>query len=277
MAPPTQIVSTNDQANVDIQQSTSNDILQNATINMDYSNIIENDKTMETSIKNAVTQNFTKESLNQLAQIINQDQEIEIDIEGVGGNVTVSNLENQANIVLRQTMTSKVDFGTAIVNSVKNTMGMMTDDEITSSNVIGLGLTSVDELRNGNTNKADFASSLDYKRTVTQDFGMGSSGSSFSSCSICICCIICILSCGLGAGGSMLPSGSGSDSSDSSDSSDESNNNETSDSSNNEISNSSSNEISNSSSNEISDSSNSMPEESSDGVGSSIGGYYYFD
>lgn len=256
MAAPTQLVSTNDNANVDIQQATSNDILQNATINMDYSNIIENDKTMETSIKNAVTQNFTKESLSQLAQIINNNQEIEIDIEGVGGNVTISNLENQANIVLRQTMTSEVDFGTAIVNSVKNTMGMMTDDEITSSNVIGLGLTSADELRNGNTNKADFESSLEYKRTVTQDFGMGSSGSSFSSCSICICCIICILSCGLGAGSGMLPSSSGSDSSDSSD---ESNNNETS------------------------DSSNSIPEgssdnvESSDGVGSSVGGYYYFD
>jgi hypothetical protein len=268
MADPTQIIPTNDQANVKINQEISNDVKLQTTLNGDYTNIIETDKTMESHIKNAVTQNFTKESLSQLAQIINQSQEIGIDIEGVGGNVTVSNLENQANIVLRQTMTSNVDFGTAIVNSVKNTMGISTDDALVSKNVVGLGLTSVDELRNGNTNKADFASSLDYKQTISQDFGMGSSGSSFSSCSICICCIICILSCGLGAGSGMLPSSSGSDSSDSLDSSDSSEN--TSDESNN-------NETSDSSNNKTSDSSNSIPEESSDGVGSSVGGYYYFD
>jgi hypothetical protein len=255
-ADPTAIVPTNDQANVRIKQHTTNNIKDAQTLNGNYTNEINTEKIMESHINNSVTQNFTKESLNQLSQIINQNQSLNIDVEGVGGNVIIRNIKNTANVVLRQTMTSNIDFGTAIVNSVQNSLGIITDDSLTSKNVTSLGLLSKTDLRNGNTSEADFKSDMKYKQTITQDFGMGSFGSSFSSCSICICCIICILSCGLGAGSGMIPSAP--DSSDTSDTPDTS-------------------ESSSQKSPDESSSQESSGQESSDGVGTSVGGYYYFD
>jgi hypothetical protein len=257
-ADPTQIIPTNDTANIKIKQATTNNIKDAQTLNGNYTNEISTDKIMESHISNAVTQNFTKESLNQLSQIINNNQSLKIDVEGVGGNVIIKNLKNTANIVLRQTMTSKVDFGTAIVNSVQNSLGIVTDDTLTTKNVTALGLTSKFDLRNGNTSEAEMKSEMKYKQTISQGFGMGSCGSSFSSFSSCICCIICILSCGLGAASSMIPPV------ESGESSQESSEQGSSEPESAELPKSSEEE--------------SPGQESSEqGVGSSVGGYYYFD
>jgi hypothetical protein len=154
---------------------------------------------METHVKNAVTQNFTKESLSQLSQVIDSNQEIGISVEGVGGNVTITDIGNSSNIILRQTLSSTMNVGNAIVNTVKNTLGMSTDDAVTTKNISDVGLTSKTDLRNGNASSGDMTSKLDYKQTISQDFGMGSSGSSLSSCISCILCVVCIVSSGLGA------------------------------------------------------------------------------
>jgi hypothetical protein len=154
---------------------------------------------METHVMNAVTQNFTKESLTQLSQIINSNQKISIDVEGVGGDVTIKNTKLTSNVILRQTLANTMNVGTAVVQTVTNTLGAQTDDSVTTKNTETLGLTNKSDLRSGNTSAGDMESKLDYKQTISQDFGMGSCGSSASSCICCIICIVCILSSGLGA------------------------------------------------------------------------------
>jgi hypothetical protein len=203
-ADPTAIIPINNTANVNINQVVSTDINDATHLSANYTNEISVEKTMETHVKNAVTQNFTKESLTQLSQIINSNQEISISVEGVGGNVTIRNTELTSSVILRQTLSNTMNVGTAIVNAVTNTLGAQTDDSVTTKNVEAIGLTSKADLRNGNTSDGDMQSKLDYKQTISQDFGMGSCGSSASSCICCIICIVCILSSGLGAvGGSM--------------------------------------------------------------------------
>jgi hypothetical protein len=200
-ANPTAIIPHNTSANVHINQVTSNDITDSSHLSANYTNDISTDRTMETHITNAVTQNFTKESLSQLSQIVNSNQDIGIDVEGVGGSVTIRNIENSSNIILRQTMTSSMNVGNAVVQTLANTMALETDDAATTKNTEALGLTSKTDLRTGNAASGDMTTSLDYKQIISQDFGMGSCGSSASSCISCIICIVCILSCGLGAMG----------------------------------------------------------------------------
>jgi len=198
-ADPTKIVTTNDDANVNINQVVSNDVKEASHLSANYTNQLDVNRIMETHVKNAVTQNFTKESLSQLSQIIDSNQKIGISVEGVGGNVSISDIGNSSNIILRQTLSSNMNVGNAIVNTVKNTLGMSTDDAVTTKNVSDVGLTSKTDLRNGNSSSGDMSSKFEYKQTITQDFGFGSSGSSLSSCISCICCIVCVLSSGLGA------------------------------------------------------------------------------
>lgn len=211
-ANPTAIIPHNTSANVDINQVTSNDISDASHLSANYTNEIDIEKTMETHVMNAVTQNFTKESLTQLSQIINLSQSISIDVEGVGGSVTIRDVSLVSNIVLRQTLSNVMNVGTAIVQTVANTLGTETDDSVTTKNTETLGLTSKSDLRTGNTSSGDMATKLDYKQTISQDFGLGSCGSSASSCICCIICIVCILSSGLGAvGGGMGSDGTGDD------------------------------------------------------------------
>ena len=208
-ADPTAIIPTNDTANVNINQVSSTDVKDASHLSANYTNEIDISKTMETHVMNAVTQNFTKESLTQLSQIINLSQNINIDIEGVGGNATIRDTSLVSNIVLRQTLSNVMNVGTAVVQTVANTLGAQTDDSVTTKNTESLGLTSKSDLRSGNKSDGDMLSKLDYKQTISQDFGMGSCGSSASSCICCIICIVCILSSGLGAvGGNMGSMGS---------------------------------------------------------------------
>jgi hypothetical protein len=200
-ADPTKFIPTNDQANVHINQVTTTDVKDATHLSAGYTNEVEIEKTIETHVMNSVTQNFTKESLTQLSQIINSTQKISIDVEGVGGNVTIKNTELTSNVILRQTLASQMNVGTAITNSVFNTLGAQTDDSVITKNTNSLGLTNKSDLRGGNTAKGDMDSKLDFKQTISQDFGMGSCGSSASSCICCIICIVCILSSGLGAVG----------------------------------------------------------------------------
>jgi hypothetical protein len=69
-ANPTAIIPHNDSANVNINQVTSNDINDATHLSQNYTNDISTDRTMETHVLNAVTQNFTKELLIQINQLI---------------------------------------------------------------------------------------------------------------------------------------------------------------------------------------------------------------
>jgi len=269
-AAPNTVHPPNTSANVNIQQE---NYMENNEIN-NVSNRVVNDisteRIMETHINNSVTQNFTKESISQLSQYLKQNQNIEITIEDVGGNVSVTDISNATNIVLRQTLQNKMNVGNAIVNSVVNTMGLETDDGVASKSIQDAGLTSKTDLRNGITSKADLESTASYSEKVTQDlgFGCGSSGSSLIFfCIPCIICIVCVLS--VGAGGltaTAAASGIASSESptdklqpgeeiDNSDSSNSTNSTESSDG--------------------MPNSSESL--ESIDSPGTSVGGYYYFD
>ncbi|NDB86179.1 MAG: hypothetical protein EB127_26305 [Alphaproteobacteria bacterium] len=141
-ANPTAIVPINNDANVDINQVNSTDITDASYLSANYTNELSTDRVMETHVMNAVTQNFTKESLTQLSQIINSNQEININVEGVGGNVSVKDIKLQSNIILRQTLTSSMNVGTAVINAVSNTLGAQTDDSAITKNTESVGLTN---------------------------------------------------------------------------------------------------------------------------------------
>jgi len=235
----------NTTANVKLDQTTVVDTEEATFLNQNYTNDMSIDRIMETHVNNAVTQNFTKESLSQLSQVLMLEQDIEIDIEGVGGNVSVEDISNVTNVVLRQTLSNTMNVGNSIANAVVNTMGIGTDDTQTTKNVSSAGLTSKTDLRNGLSSDSKITMENEYTQKITQDFGFGSCGSSMSSCISCIVCIICILSCGLGAAASAMPSGSES----------------------------SETIITTSEPSEKSETSDTP----SDNVGTSVGGYYYFD
>ena len=268
--PATEIVPKDMKSNVKIDQTS---LLENTEINdlsNKYTNILETERIMETHINNAVTQNFTKESLSQLSQYLEQNQNIKITIEDIGGNVEVGNIENATNIVLRQTLSSKMNVGNAIANTVINTLGIQTDDTVVTKNIQDSGLTSKTDLRNGMTSTTDMETKMKYTQKMTEDFGFGSCGSiSLLSSLPCIICIVCVLSFGSG-GMSLISSIASSESS-----SDKLQANEEiddSDSSKSPGSSESSESIESSVSPGSSDSSG-----STEFKGTSVGGYYYFD
>jgi len=267
-ADPNPIPNNNTDANVNITQNTNLDNKDSYESSNKFIRDTNTERIMETHIKNAVTQNFTKESISQLSQYLEQNQNIKITIEDVGGNVLVNNIENATNVVLRQTLANKMNVGNAICNAAKKSMGIITDDTDISKNFQDSGLTNTTDLRNGLTSDVQMKSELKYKQTITQDTGLGSSTSSLA-CSFlpCIICIVCVLSFGVG-GLTAAAAASGIASSESP--TDKLQPGE-------EIDNSDSSNSTNST-----ESSDGMPNsseslESIDSPGTSVGGYYYFD
>jgi len=195
IAPPSENLA----ANTNITQKNKTDVENVLKISAPFSSSITAEKVLQSSINNAVTQNFTKNTVNVLAQTLSLNQTLSIEAVNIGGDCTVENISQVANVAMRQTMTSKMDIGTAIVNSVQNSLGMKTDDSFIKDNLQDTKTITKNDLRSGNTSVSDMKSD----QTVTQKMeqymdGLGSSGSSGSSCICCIICIVCILSSGLG-------------------------------------------------------------------------------
>jgi len=213
-ADPAPLQPRNISANVHLTQTNNTDVTNAIKVTAPYTSSIDFSKTLQSSINNSVTQNFTKDTVNILSQTLSLSQSLNIDVANIGGDCTIKNINQTANIAMRQTMSSKMDIGTAITNSIQNSMGIKTDDSFASDNAQKTAATTVNDLRSGNTAVSDMKSSTSYVQSIEQHMdGLGSSGSSSSSCICCIICIICILSSGLG--GISLPSGSDSSESES--------------------------------------------------------------
>jgi hypothetical protein len=210
-------------ANTNIEQINTQSSSAAVSITAPYTSSIEFDKTLQTIINNSVTQNFTKDTLNILVQTLNIDQNLLIDVANVGGDCNLENISQNANVVLRQTMSSKMDLGTAIINKIQNDLGISTDDTVAVSNLQKTTTTTTNDLRAGNTSITSQKSDQSYTRLIEQYMDTaGSSGSSASSCICCIICIVCILSSGLGGISMPQSSSDGLDSSESPDSSSDS-------------------------------------------------------
>jgi len=208
-AAPPLIPAENLNANTHQKQYNSTSIKEANKLVAPYTNKTDIEKTLETHVNNAVTQNFTKETINIMAQTILANQDMEIKISNIGGNVSIKNVKQTMNIILRQTLNTKMNIGTAIVNTLTNTLGVETDDQVIQKKVSQSGVTSKMDLRSEQAATQDLSSSMSYKQTLTESFGgslgscnsSGSSGSSFSSC--CCCIILCVLIAMCGVGGSM--------------------------------------------------------------------------
>ena len=186
-------------ANVNLNLANKSDITNALNISAPFSSSITAEKVLQSSINNSVTQNFTKNTVNVLVQTLSLSQSLSIEAVNIGGDCTVERISQVANIAMRQTMSSKMDIGTAIVNSIQNSMGIKTDDSFVTENLQKTSATTKNDLRLGNTAVSDMKSEQTFTRIYEQHMGgLGSSGSSGSSCICCIICIICILSCGLG-------------------------------------------------------------------------------
>lgn len=207
-------------ANTNLSQISNQNVSNAVDISAPYVSEVDFKKILKTVVNNSVTQNFTKNTVNILSQSVIANQDMAINVANIGGNCVIKNISQNYNITLRQTLTSKINIGTAIVNGITSALGVKTDDQVSSENVQKATSATKNDLRTDQTStqvaKSDFAAS-----SFVGDFGgFGSSGSSSSSCIICIICICSILLCGFG--GLTMASGLGSESSseDSGDSSD---------------------------------------------------------
>jgi hypothetical protein len=216
-------------ANTNLTQ-TSNQRVSNAVdISAPYVSEVDFTKILKTVVNNSVTQNFTKNTVNILSQSVIGNQDMAINIANIGGNCVLKNISQKFNVTLRQTLTSKINIGTAIVNGITSALGTKTDDQVSNENVQKATSATKNDLRTDQTS-SQFATSEFNASSFVGDFGgFGSSGSSSSSCIICIICVCSILLCGFG--GLTMASGLLSDSSDSSDSSGSSGSSDSSDSS----------------------------------------------
>jgi hypothetical protein len=196
-------------SNVNQTQITSNDATNIVNISSPYTSTTDYTKNLQAIVNNSVTQNFTKDTVNILSQTVIGNQVMNINAANIGGNCTISNISQNFNITLRQTLTANLNIGTSIVNSVATQLGVKTDDRVSNENLQKVTATTKNDLRASSGITADLKSAMQYTQTFASGFGSsGSSGSSFIFC--CLCCI-CILSSGLG--GLVMPTGDSSDSS----------------------------------------------------------------
>ena len=210
VAPPPLLPLPNLNANTSATQFSSSDISNTTTLSAPYSATTNFNDVLSTSINNAVTQNFTKETLNILAQTVVGSQSLKIKVSNIGGNVSILDTTQRANIVLRQTLTEQLNIGTSIINSVVNSMGIQTDNSLIQKKTLDAGVITANSLRNSSSTQQEGSSSTDYLQTLTQDFGgsmgslnsCGSSGSSFFS--LCCCIILCVCIALSGVGGVMI-------------------------------------------------------------------------
>ncbi len=197
--PQTETIPVNSAANMNQKVNQSSNLRQAVNMAQNFTNKLDIDRVIESHVNNAVTQNFTRDTLTILSQSIVTNQFLEIDVGNVGGKCTIDNITQSVRIALRQTLSQKMDIGTSIINTVSNTLGIVTDDQQTAKTFVQNGLTSESDMTNSQS--ADVTSKSEFKYTKEFTSGMGSCGSSGSSTSsslsfYCFCCICCLILCG---------------------------------------------------------------------------------
>jgi len=212
-------------ANTNITQISNQHVSNAVDISAPYVSDVDFKKILKTVVNNSVTQNFTKNTVNILSQSVIGNQDMNINISNIGGNCVLKNISQKFNVTLRQTLTSKINIGTAIVNGITSALGTKTDDQVSNENVQKQSSATKNDLRTDQASTQVASSEFSASSFVGDFGGFGSSGSSSSSCIICIICVCSILLCGFGgltmASGLLSDSEGGSDSS-SSESSDSS-------------------------------------------------------
>ena len=194
-ADPVTIIPENLSANVHLKQTTTNDVSSSLKIAAPFLSKVDIEKQLISIVNNSVTQNFTKNTVNILVQSVVGEQSMVIEASNIGGNCTVRNTEQKFNVQLRQTLTSNLNIGTAVVSSIANTLGIKTDDSIAIDNMQDL------TTKIGNTLRSDQSSSqvADSNEKYTQSIknGTGMVAICVTYCILCTICCLCIFG-GLG-------------------------------------------------------------------------------
>jgi hypothetical protein len=190
MAMPTTVQSPEPGANVNTKQTSVQDSLTSVTISAPFTQSNNVSRTIQSSILNAVTQNFTHETVTQLITAININQAMGFSISNIVGNVNISNIKQNASVVIKSTLDQHLNIGTAIVNSMSGSLGVSTDDKVAIKKSNSATLKDTAKLRASNTSSTKQSSDFSYEQSITQSI-VPSSGSSGSSCSSC--CILVLI------------------------------------------------------------------------------------
>lgn len=183
MAQPTTIIPPVPGSNVNTKQTTLNSATSSTIISAPYTQSNNISRSIQSSVLNAVTQNFTHETVTQLVTAININQAMGFSISDVVGNVSIKNISQSANVVITSTLNQHMNIGTAIVNSVASSLGTSTDDKTAIKKSQSTTLKDTSTLRASSTSTNTTTSTFSYDQALTQSLvpGCGCSGSSFLS------------------------------------------------------------------------------------------------
>jgi hypothetical protein len=216
-ADPVTVIPENLSANVHLSQTTTNDAYSSLKISAPFLSKVDIDKQLISIVNNSVTQNFTKNTVNILAQTVIANQNMVIEASNIGGNCTVRNIEQNFNITLRQTLTSNLNIGTSVISSISNTLGIKTDDSVTAANMQDLTTKIGNTLRSDQTSSQVADSNEKYTQSIKN--GTGVVAICVTYCILCTICCLCIFG---GLGGLTAKAMSNSSASSSEDSSEDS-------------------------------------------------------
>lgn len=192
---PVELTPPDPKSNIKQRQEVENNLESSVFHSSPFSLTNDVSRTISNSIKNSVTQNFTHNTVTQLMQAINISQSMNIDVSSVGGDVVIKNLSQMANIQLRQVLSGKMDIGTAIVSTIKDSTGIKTDDEIAIKKTDITKVVDTLGLRNDNSFSSDVTTDVKNSQSITTG-GMGGLGELLGAlaccCILCCCCSICI-------------------------------------------------------------------------------------
>jgi len=177
-------------ANINSTLKTINETTSATIITSPFTQSNDINRTIQTTIANSVTQNFTHETVTQLSTAITLGQYLDIDISNIAGSVTLKDITNKSNIKTLSTLIQNLDIGTSIANSYTSNLGIKTDSSSTINRTTSASLADTANLRSNNTTSSSVDSTFSYVQSVTQSL-IPSLGSLTSCCSLC-CCLILI-------------------------------------------------------------------------------------
>jgi hypothetical protein len=188
-------------ANINTDTTLNTDSTAATIISAPYTQSNSVNRSIQSSILNSVTQNFTNETVTQLITAININQTIGINVSNTVGNVTLDNIENLADVALISTINNSMDIGTSIVNSVTGNLGTKTDDAVAIKKSRFTSLSDISKLRSSVSGSTDTTSEFSYDQSFTTNMipASGSCGSSsiFSLISIMMIFLIPTIFTGL--------------------------------------------------------------------------------
>ena len=193
VAAPATLFPPNTGANINSTQKTLNSAENTTIIASPYTQVNDINRTIQSSVLNSVTQNFTRETVTQLMQAVTASQTMNIRIEDIAGDVEVSNNEQLINMSLRQTLSQTMNIGTAIANSVKTTLGVSTDDAVIIKKRTSALAKQTTEMRTTNSSDITSDTSWDYSQSFKQ---LPVPYDNFGACiGSVLCIILCCISC----------------------------------------------------------------------------------